>query len=64
MKDPKAHFLKQEHGDPVEHGACSQFILEELEASQPPTHRLFELVAARATKRETDEVGFDARFRG
>ena len=39
LKDPEAHFPKQEHGDPVEHGACNQFIVEKLGVSQPAASR-------------------------
>jgi ArsR family transcriptional regulator len=39
LKDPAAHFPTQEHGDPVEHGACNLFIVERLEVSQPAASR-------------------------
>lgn len=39
LKDPVAHFPTQEHGDPVEHGACNQFIVEKLGVSQPAGSR-------------------------
>jgi len=39
LRDPVAHFPTQEHGDPVEHGACNQFIGEKLNVSQPAATR-------------------------
>lgn len=39
LKDPTAHFPPQEHGDPVEHGACNQFIVDKLGVSQPAASR-------------------------
>lgn len=39
LKDPEANFPSQEHGDPVEHGACNQFIVEKLGVSQPAGSR-------------------------
>ena len=39
LKDPKAHFPPQEHGDPDVHGACNQFIVEKLGISQPAGSR-------------------------
>lgn len=39
LKDPAAHFPPQEHGDPVEHGACNQFIVDKLGVSQPAGSR-------------------------
>lgn len=39
LKDPAANFPAQEHGDPVEHGACNQFIVEKLGVSQPAGSR-------------------------
>ncbi len=39
LKDPIAHFPPQEHGDPVEHGACNQFIVDKLGVSQPAGSR-------------------------
>ncbi len=39
LKDPSAHFPPQEHGDPVEHGACNQFIVDKLGVSQPAGSR-------------------------
>ncbi len=35
LKDPGANFPPQEHGDPIEHGACNLFIVEKLGVSQP-----------------------------
>ena len=39
LKDPRAHFPPQVHGDPDEHGACNQFIVEKLGISQPAGSR-------------------------
>ena len=39
LKDPTAHFPPQEHGDPVEHGACNQYIVDKLGVSQPAGSR-------------------------
>lgn len=39
LKDPAAHFPSQEHGDPIKHGACNQFIVEKLGVSQPAASR-------------------------
>lgn len=39
LKDPVAHFPPQEHGDPIEHGACNQYIVDKLEVSQPAASR-------------------------
>lgn len=39
LKDPVAHFPTQVHGDPLEHGACNQFIVDKLGVSQPAGSR-------------------------
>lgn len=39
LKDPAAHFPPQEHGDPDEHGACNQYIVDKLGVSQPAGSR-------------------------
>lgn len=39
LKDPVAHFPEQEHGDPIKHGACNQFIVDKLGVSQPAGSR-------------------------
>lgn len=39
LKDPNANFPPQEHGDPVRHGACNQFIVDKLGVSQPAGSR-------------------------
>lgn len=39
LKAPEAHFPRQEHGDPNEHGACNLFIVEKLGVSQPTGSR-------------------------
>ncbi|MGI9616163.1 MAG: ArsR/SmtB family transcription factor [Acidimicrobiales bacterium] len=39
LKDPVGNFPQQEHGDPVEHGACNLFIVDKLGISQPAASR-------------------------
>ena len=39
LKDPAAHFPPQEHGDPIEHGACNMYITDKLGVSQPAASR-------------------------
>ncbi len=39
LKDPTRHFPPQVHGDPIEHGACNQFIADKLGVSQPAASR-------------------------
>lgn len=39
LKDPSAHFPPQEHGDPIEHGACNMYITDKLGVSQPAASR-------------------------
>lgn len=39
LKDPETNFPPQEHGDPVEHGACNLYIVEKLGVSQPAGSR-------------------------
>ena len=39
LKDVAAHFPPQEHGDPVDDGACNLFIVEKLGVSQPTGSR-------------------------
>ena len=39
LKDPEAHFPAQEHGDPIEHGACNMYITDKLGVSQPAASR-------------------------
>ena len=45
LKDPIAHFPSQEHGDPLEHGACNQFIVDKLGVSQPAASRHLKVLA-------------------
>ena len=45
LKDPVAHFPPQEHGDPIEHGACNQFIVDKLGVSQPAASRHLKVLA-------------------
>jgi len=45
LKDPKANFPSQEHGDPTEHGACNQFIVDKLQVSQPAGSRHLKVLA-------------------
>lgn len=39
LKDPRSHFPEQVHGDPDEHGACNQYIVDKLGVSQPAGSR-------------------------
>ncbi|HEX4982570.1 MAG TPA: winged helix-turn-helix domain-containing protein [Ilumatobacteraceae bacterium] len=39
LKDPVAHFPKQESGDPIEDGVCNVFIADKLGISQPSASR-------------------------
>lgn len=39
LKDTVANFPSQEHGDPIEHGACNLFIVDKLGVSQPAASR-------------------------
>ncbi len=45
LKDPTANFAPQEHGDPVAHGACNQFITDKLGISQPAASRHLKILA-------------------
>ncbi len=45
LKDPVAHFPPQEHGDPIEHGACNLFIVDKLGVSQPAASRHLKVLA-------------------
>lgn len=45
LKDPIAHFPPQEHGDPLKHGACNQFIVDKLGVSQPAASRHLKVLA-------------------
>lgn len=39
LKDPVVNFPVQEHGDPIEHGACNLFITDKLGVTQPAASR-------------------------
>lgn len=39
LKNPENNFPAQEHGDPIQHGACNLFIVERLGVSQPAGSR-------------------------
>lgn len=45
LKDPAVHFPPQEHGDPVEHGACNMYITDKLGVSQPAASRHMKVLA-------------------
>ncbi len=45
LKDVAANFPPQEHGDPVEHGACNQYITDKLRVSQPAASRHMKVLA-------------------
>ena len=36
LKDPVRYFPPQEHGDPIVHGTCNLFIVDQLGVSRPP----------------------------
>ncbi len=39
LKDPVRYFPPQEHGDPIVHGTCNLFIVDQLGVSQPAASR-------------------------
>ncbi len=39
LRDPVANFPPQQHGDPIKHGACNQYIVDKLGVSQPAGSR-------------------------
>lgn len=45
LKDPAANFPPQEHGDPLEHGACNMYITDKLGVSQPAASRHMKVLA-------------------
>jgi DNA-binding transcriptional ArsR family regulator len=45
LKDPAANFPPQEHGDPVEDGACNLFVVDKLGVSQPAGSRHLKVLA-------------------
>jgi DNA-binding transcriptional ArsR family regulator len=45
LKDVAVNFPPQEHGDPVEHGACNQYITDKLGVSQPAASRHMKVLA-------------------
>lgn len=45
LRDPIVNFPAQEHGDPLEHGACNQFIVDKLGVSQPAASRHLKVLA-------------------
>jgi DNA-binding transcriptional ArsR family regulator len=45
LKEPELHFPPQVYGDPIEDGACNQFIGDKLEISQPAASRHLKVLA-------------------
>lgn len=45
LKDVAGNFPTQEHGDPVEHGACNLYITDKLGVSQPAASRHMKVLA-------------------
>jgi ArsR family transcriptional regulator len=45
LKDTVRNFPPQEHGDPIEDGACNQFIVDKLGISQPAASRHLKVLA-------------------
>jgi len=58
LKDPAANFPTQEHGDPIEHGACNQFIVEKLGVSQPAGSRHLKVLAEAGLVTATPRKGW------
>lgn len=58
LKDPAAHFPPQEHGDPVEHGACNMFITDKLGVSQPAASRHMKVLVDAGLVIATPRAGY------
>ena len=58
LKDPAAHFPPQEHGDPVEHGACNMYITDKLGVSQPAASRHMKVLVDAGLVFATPRSGF------
>lgn len=58
LKDPAAHFPPQEHGDPVEHGACNMYITDKLGVSQPAASRHMKVLVDAGLVIATPRAGY------
>jgi len=58
LKDPSAHFPPQEHGDPVEHGACNMYITDKLGVSQPAASRHMKVLVDAGLVIATPRAGY------
>ena len=58
LKDPNAHFPPQEHGDPIEHGACNMFITDKLGVSQPAASRHMKVLVDAGLVIATPRAGY------
>ena len=59
LKDPTSNFPPQEHGDPIVHGACNQFIVDKLGVSQPAGSRHLKVLADADLDRPHSSQGLD-----
>jgi ArsR family transcriptional regulator len=58
LKDPAANFPPQEHGDPVEHGACNMYITDKLGVSQPAASRHMKVLVDAGLVTATPRSGY------
>ncbi|MFK8022597.1 MAG: ArsR/SmtB family transcription factor [Ilumatobacter sp.] len=58
LKDPVAHFPPQEHGDPIQHGACNMFITDKLGVSQPAASRHMKVLLDAGLVLATPRAGY------
>ena len=58
LKDPEAHFPRQEHGDPIEHGACNMYITDKLGVSQPAASRHMKVLVDAGLVIATPRAGY------
>ena len=58
LKDPAANFPPQEHGDPVEHGACNMYITDKLGVSQPAASRHMKVLVDAGLVAATPRSGY------
>ena len=58
LKDPATNFPPQEHGDPVEHGACNMFITDRLGVSQPAASRHMKVLVDAGLVTATPRSGY------
>ena len=58
LKDPSVHFPPQEHGDPIEHGACNMYITDKLGVSQPAASRHMKVLVDAGLVIATPRAGY------